>query len=198
MTTVENMMGFIRFLLSGCAPITKYSLELLIKFTAINENAVAIAAPTTPKGGIKIAFNTIFTTTTTEKENKINRVLPAAINGEWLGPVIFLIMYPMINILRTFVAGIYVGPNKVFIISPEQKNKIKKSGKVDKQSHFVKIEQFLFISPIFPLAYNPETIGTKTKDIEALEENLAKINSIEGVARTHTLVCLSSYEFPEE
>ncbi|MHA1168246.1 MAG: Lrp/AsnC family transcriptional regulator [Candidatus Hodarchaeales archaeon] len=33
-----------------------------------------------------------------------------------------------------------------------------------------------------------------TKDIETLELNLSKITVIEGVARTHTLVCLSSFE----
>lgn len=33
-----------------------------------------------------------------------------------------------------------------------------------------------------------------TKDIEALEYNLSKITVIEGVSRTHTIICLSSFE----
>ena len=38
-------------------------------------------------------------------------------------------------------------------------------------------------------------IKMKTKNIESLENNLAIITSIKGVQRTHTMVCLSSYEY---
>ena len=41
-------------------------------------------------------------------------------------------------------------------------------------------------------------IKMKIKNIDTLEENLADINKIDGVARTHTLVCLSSYEHGEK
>lgn len=37
-------------------------------------------------------------------------------------------------------------------------------------------------------------IKTKTKNIETLEEKLVIITSTKGVRRTHTMVCLSSYE----
>ncbi len=37
-------------------------------------------------------------------------------------------------------------------------------------------------------------IKTKTKNIDSLEEKLAIITSTKGVRRTHTMVCLSSYE----
>ncbi len=38
-------------------------------------------------------------------------------------------------------------------------------------------------------------IKMKTKNITTLENNLAIITSIKGVQRTHTMVCLSSFEY---
>jgi len=66
----------------------------------------AVAAPTMPKDGIKIMFNTTFKVAAVNVANIINRGFPIPTKVTPQGPTKLLIINPTDKILRTFAEDI--------------------------------------------------------------------------------------------
>lgn len=103
----------------------------------IRLQAVPIAAPLIPKGGINRTFNAILVTAPVPWVIMMNFVLPIAIKTSNAKPPNVLIKNASDNILKTIVPEIYNEPKSNRIISSGKNTRNRNKGRVIKKIHLV-------------------------------------------------------------